>query len=558
MIQKLRFRLIRLAVLFQLILLIVIILFSNYASYLKLADNADTVIDELWKEPWADYSPQETPSPSPSPESSAAEASESFLEETPETSESAQEDLLPSETAPTPSLYLPPKAGHGPSEREAWMAWAMSAQDWTQEDFAAWQEWWKQANQNGPRKGPPNASQWESSYEGWDSIGSGEWSSADSEEGSWDDEAFDSSLEDAPPTAAASQAPMPTSDHFYDDPRTQRPSEVPFESRYFIVTESTDGELLSLNMDHIISISPVEALTIVQEIKQAGESRGFQGDLRYGVRQTGDVISYLFLDCRRDLDTFRNSLIANCLISLLGLLAVFGLMVVFSGRMVKPVAESYEKQKRFISAAGHELRTPITIISADAELLGMEVGENEWLQDIVTQSGRMSELTNSLLTLSRMDEGREPMQMIEFPVSDIVEETAASFEVLAQASGKTIEMDIEPMRSMVGAEKSIRQLVSILMDNAVKYSTGTISVSLKQQGGETCIMVENSAEPVSEAQLSQFFDRFYRTENSRNSETGGYGLGLAIAKSIVDSHKGNITASAPQEGTVRITAVFPI
>lgn len=263
---------------------------------------------------------------------------------------------------------------------------------------------------------------------------------------------------------------------------------------------------------------------------------------------------------------FQTSLLTNCAISFLGLLAVFVLIIIFSGKIMRPVSESYEKQKQFISVAGHELKTPVTIIDADAELLAMEIGEeNEWLADISRQTRRMAALTNDLLTLSRMDENRQQFTRIDFPVSDVVGETVLSFQTLAHGKNQNIRAEIAPMLSCRGDENSVRQLVGILLDNAIKYSRGTgngscadIMLKLEKKGQNLYLSVTNSSEPVSEEQFRHFFDRFYRTEQSRNSETGGYGLGLSIAKSIVEAHKGRITASAPEPGTVQLAVVLPI
>ena len=208
--------------------------------------------------------------------------------------------------------------------------------------------------------------------------------------------------------------------------------------------------------------------------------------------------------------------------------------------------------------AGHELKTPLTIISADAEVLAMDFEEeNEWLLDICNQTKRMAILTNDLLSLSRMDENREPFTMIEFPISDVVGETVQSFQTLAHSEGKQILADITPMLSYVGDEKGIRQITGILLDNAIKYAQSKeIELKLRKKGHTIILSVTNSSEPLTDGQLKQFFDRFYRTEQSHNSEKGGYGLGLSIAKSIVEAHKGKITVSAPKEGFVQLTVTL--
>lgn len=344
-----------------------------------------------------------------------------------------------------------------------------------------------------------------------------------------------------------------------------------YEARFFAVVLSAEGQVLRVDTQRIVMVDETEARDYAEAAYRKKGARGFIGEFRYQ-KLTGDnsdsdhEMCVLFLDCGRNLFTFQHSLMINCLISFLGLVAVFVVIVIISGKIVRPVSESYEKQKQFISVAGHEIRTPVTIIDADAELLAMEIGDgNEWLQDICKQTKRMAVLTDNLLTLSRMDEHRQQYAMIDFPISDVVEETVLSFQALAHSRNRNIMTEIAPMLSFHGDEGSVRQLVGILLDNAIKYTREQadggcedILLKLGKKGRSLCLSVSNSSEPVSEEQLRRFFERFYRTEQSRDSETGGYGLGLSIARSIVEAHRGKITASAPAAGTVRITVVLPM
>lgn len=234
-------------------------------------------------------------------------------------------------------------------------------------------------------------------------------------------------------------------------------------------------------------------------------------------------------------------------------------MVFVSSRIVKPFSENYEKQKRFITDAGHELKTPLTIIDADTEVLEMDFGENEWITDIQTQTKRMADLTNNLILLSRMEEERKKELMIEFPLSDVVEETVGTFQSLIKTQNKTLNSDIKPFIVMRGDEKAIRQLVTILLDNAVKYSDeeGRIEVSLEKQKNRIRFSVFNTTEIISREHLEHLFDRFYRTDSSRNSQTGGYGLGLSIAAATVNAHKGKIVALTEDEKSLLIVVTFP-
>ena len=338
--------------------------------------------------------------------------------------------------------------------------------------------------------------------------------------------------------------------------------ELPFESRYFTVSLNSDGSVGSVDTGKIAAVGSSEAIDYAQQVWKSGEMSGFVGDYRY-IRMNGDSESeqkVIFLDCGRSLSTFRMFLLASCAISLAGWVAVVLIIVLLSGRIVKPVAESYEKQKQFITDAGHELKTPLTIINADAEILEMDLGDNEWLKDIQKQARRLSELTGDLVFLSKMDEERITIRSIEFPLSDVVQETAQPFLSVARTKGRELETVIEPMLSMEGDEKAIRQLVSILMDNAMKYSRGgePVRLSLRRQGRTANLTVSNAADSVTREDTARLFDRFYRTDRSRNSETGGHGIGLSLAKAIVTAHKGKIGAALSEDGILSITAVLPV
>lgn len=189
----------------------------------------------------------------------------------------------------------------------------------------------------------------------------------------------------------------------------------------------------------------------------------------------------------------------------------------------------------------------------------MDYGENEWLKDIKSQIKRLTSLTEDLTFLSHMEEEKGLSEMIDFPLSDVVSETAQSFQAPAKTQNKTFSAEIEPTLSFCGNEKAIRQLVSILLDNALKYSPdgGNISISLKKQNKSISLKVFNTAQNVDTKNLDRLFDRFYRGDKSRSSETRGYGIGLSVAKAIVTSHKGKIAASSKDGNSLTITVTLP-
>lgn len=338
-------------------------------------------------------------------------------------------------------------------------------------------------------------------------------------------------------------------------------AEMPYESRFFSVVLDENGGIVTVDTGKIASVDTSAAMEYAESVWKTGKTHGFMEDYRYRVceAESDSEVRIIFLDRGRELSNFNNLIMTGFAVTALGLSAVFVLMVFLSAYITKPFVENYEKQKRFITDAGHELKTPLTIIDADAEVLEMDLGENEWLSDIQTQSKRLAGLTNDLILLSRMEESRTETVMVDFPFSDMVEETVNTFHSLAKTQNKTLVSEIEPMISMCGDEKALNRLVTILLDNAVKYSDegGRIVVRLEKEKKRIRLSVCNTTEFIFREQLKSLFDRFYRTDSSRNSQTGGYGLGLSIAAAMVEAHKGKIAASTEDEKSLMITVTLP-
>lgn len=335
--------------------------------------------------------------------------------------------------------------------------------------------------------------------------------------------------------------------------------ELPYESRFFSVMIDNEGEVISLDTEHIAAIDEDSAVELAKKVLKSKKPSGFTESYRYIVSESEYSVRVIFLDCTRPLSTFYTFLLASCSISFSGLIAVFILMALLSGKIVKPISESYEKQRRFVADAGHEFKTPITIIDADAEVLEMDMPDNEWLSDIRKQAKRLTSLTNDLIYLSGIEENQAMLTAIEFPFSDMVVEAAQSFRPLVKTRNKEFILDIEPMLTVKGDEKALRQLVSILLDNALKYSSSEsqIKVVLQRQGKTVHLTVTNETEYISKSDILHMFDRFYRADKSRNSETGGSGIGLSVAKAIVDAHKGKISAASADGASLTITVVLP-
>ena len=340
--------------------------------------------------------------------------------------------------------------------------------------------------------------------------------------------------------------------------RRGRSDEARYDSSFFTVTFSDTGEVTAVNTGRISATDPEEAEAMAAALYAKNRFSGVTGDFRYRAFETSYGTMYVFLECSRELITFYTFLTVSCLAAAAGLAVVTVLVVLFSKRAIRPVAESYEKQKRFITDASHELKTPLAVISAANEVTEMESGETEWTRSISGQIKRLTSLTEKLVMLSRMDEESYKPKSEKFNISAAVGETAESFTAVAQQKNKRYTADIEPDLSYTGDESAIRQLTGLLIDNAMKYSDegGKIEVSLKRSGKNTVLKVFNTEENIPKGNNDILFERFYRADSSRSAETGGHGIGLSVAQAIVHAHKGKISAESRDGRSIVFTAIL--
>lgn len=336
-------------------------------------------------------------------------------------------------------------------------------------------------------------------------------------------------------------------------------AETPYETRYFTVALDENGNAVSADTGFIAAISESEAEALVQKLFATGKKQGFTGNYKYKFVQNNSGTLCIFLDCTRDLNSFYSFLISGVAIGAAGLLLVFVLVVLFSKAVVRPVAESYEKQRRFITDAGHELKTPLTVIEANTEVIEMENGESEWTQSTKNQVARLSNLTSQLIMLAKMDEALPKESKANFSLSDAVLQTAQPFEAVAVSSGKCLECNVESGIDIIGDKKAVCTLISVLLDNAMKYSSpgSRVIVSLKKTDKKKVLSVYNKTDfEIKKEDLPRLFDRFYRPDASRNSQTGGSGIGLSVAKAVADSHRAKILAESEDGKSLNIKVVF--
>lgn len=337
-----------------------------------------------------------------------------------------------------------------------------------------------------------------------------------------------------------------------------RGPEAEFTIRFFAVHCDESGEIVRITRDHISSVDEDTAREYTRKILAEGRERGRCGDYRYLVKPDEGGTSVVFLNIFEDIQAGRSLFAATAAIGIASLLAVFALVVVFSGRAIRPYVRNIERQKRFITDAGHELKTPLTSIVTSADIAAMEYEDDEWIANIRRQSARLAKLVGELVTLSRLDEEEPLPEKALFSFSDAAWEIAEPFSVRAKAEGKSFSQQIEDHLKLTGERNMIQRMLSILLDNALRYSGpgGEIHMNIYGKRGRVYVEVANTCKEQEIPDLDRLFDRFYRPDDSRSSYTGGSGIGLSIAQAIAQAHGGKITAQKPEEGRILFRAVI--
>ena len=334
------------------------------------------------------------------------------------------------------------------------------------------------------------------------------------------------------------------------------------ESRYFIAIENTDGELFLGEGSKETEYAKEELLAIAEDVFSSGKESGRTNNYLYQVTEKDDgsrVAVFLNFESKMQ------EVISLALISLgacvVGILLSLLLVSLLSKKAIQPMMDNIERQKQFITDAGHELKTPLTAISANMDVLSMDIGPNEWVQGTQKQVSNMRKLVNELVYLSRMDEEDSALERCGFNLSNVVNDVAEPFVSMAEFNGKNLIIDVEDDLTYCGDEAAIRRLISILCENAVKYAPEDtdITLSLSRSGKSIILETENAMkEALSDEALTRLFDRFYRGDESRSKEeTGGFGIGLSVARAITEKHGGIIKAQKTSDDKLKIICTLP-
>lgn len=317
-------------------------------------------------------------------------------------------------------------------------------------------------------------------------------------------------------------------------------------ARYFYVRFDADGAVVQTNVSHILAVTEEEALSIARTVYQGGSESGYTDSFRYQVAHALDGRSSLVicLDVSSQQRSAATVLLVSAMIGLACWLAMLLLVILLSKKAIRPIAVTLEKQKQFVTNAGHELKTPLAILLANTDALELHLGESKWSRNIRAQTVRLNGLMQNLLVLAKMDEGGGSLPLSEFSLSLLAGEVLDFYQETAAARGIGLGCAIQPEVTLRANRESIVQLLSVLLDNAVQYTPagGQIQVVLAREKGGIALQVENSAAAPPEADLERLFDRFYRGDPARTQRSGGYGICLSAARAVAEAHGGAITA----------------
>ena len=333
------------------------------------------------------------------------------------------------------------------------------------------------------------------------------------------------------------------------------------EARYFVALRNEAGEIFLLGRTRIQSGTSDELKEIAARALSSGKECGSAGNYLFMTRggMRGEMV--LLLNVETKMDSVRRLLLVSALTCLGGILLAWLTMSLISSRAIQPMIQNVIRQKQFITDAGHELKTPLTVISANMDALSLTVQKNEWIEDTQKQVSNMRDLVNNLIYLSRMDEEGAHLQKEDLNFSELVTEQAESFQGMAEFMGKSFRLAVQKDIRLTGDRDALKRLISQLCENAVKYAPeeDTIELSLNQEGHTVRLVSENGlTEPLSPENLKHPFDRFYRPDLSRSRESGGYGIGLSMARAIMERHDGRIWAEQTDLGRIRLVCEFPV
>ncbi|MNM35918.1 Alkaline phosphatase synthesis sensor protein PhoR [compost metagenome] len=340
----------------------------------------------------------------------------------------------------------------------------------------------------------------------------------------------------------------------------------PMERYAFTVT--TDGNWNKLSTFSRFSISDEFYESAKKAAINKKVNRGYisvdDTDLAFVINHTSSGYNLYFLDITFQKNTLRSLIYTFTIVAFFMLIIIFLISRFFANRSIQPIKEAFDKQKQFIADASHELKTPLTVINTNVDVLlsnkdDLIHNQSKWLYYIKSEAERMNKLTSDLLYLAQVDYSDVKMIFSDFNLSEAVEHIILTMEGVVFENNIALHYDIEPNLIVSGNIEQLKQVILIFLDNAIKYTDkkGKINLVLNKAHNKINLSVTNTGKGIPEEHISKIFNRFYRTDKSRARDSGGYGLGLSIAKAIVEQHNGKISVKSIVDKETTFTIELP-
>lgn len=356
-------------------------------------------------------------------------------------------------------------------------------------------------------------------------------------------------------------------DHIQPPPNSTPPSDFRIEpkderdkflsSNFFIVRLNGNGQVIFTDVSRTSLVDEASAKELALKILDEGASAGKIGKYRYQIsnsRMENETV-IVFLDASEEILSYVRVLFLSGGIGIVCWILMLLIVIFLSKKVIRPIAENIERQKQFVTNAGHEIKTPLAIILANTEAMELYNGENKWSKNIREQTVRLNGLMKNLLLLAKMDEGAAEIIKTEVSLSELVSENVRVFAEPFNLRNITLQTEIQPNVIIKANKEQMSQLISILFDNASKYTndSGTVIVSLQKSDKRIKLLIKNSCEKLPDTSPHKLLDRFYRDDKARTQKTGGYGIGLSVARSIAEANRGSIAVEYEKPNFVSFT-----
>ena len=329
-------------------------------------------------------------------------------------------------------------------------------------------------------------------------------------------------------------------------------------SNYFVVRYDPNGNITEIDVSRTSTVSEDDARERAALAYVRGWESGRDGRFRYLLQTSPEGSTVIFLDTSGERFSYLRVLLLSVGVGAVCWGLMLALVMFLSRRAIRPMEENIQRQKQFVTNAGHEIKTPLAIIQSNAEALELYQGESKWSRNIKEQTQRLDGLMKNLLTLARMDEGARVTRPEEVPLSQMVEERAADFLQPMEDRSITLKQEIQPDLTIRADRAQMEQLLSTLLDNSVKYTDegGAVWVRLNREGRHLRLSVENTCPALPDVPPEKLFDRFYRGNSARTQKSGGYGIGLAVARSLAQANGGSLRARYLPPNRICFEATF--